>query len=150
MELPAFTYIALFVSLLGWRRGPESVWWRVGACLLWGSAVSFCCTPLFDGTAYARMRAKNHWTPVEFHAGNLVLHLFPLKYTVSRPPRNMRPADGVVAMWIHAAWGAWNSGGTFCMDESYVYMRQEDWHALWAIAWATEVATPLAFRLVPA
>lgn len=145
MDLPNFTSIALLVACVGWRRGPQSVWWRVGTCLLWGSAVSFCYTPRLDGTAYARMRAKNNWTPAQFHAGNVVLHLLPLRYTVSNPPRNVRMTDGLVAVGVHAAWGAWNSGGTFCMNETYVDMAQEHWHALWGVAWATEVATPLAY-----
>lgn len=141
--LPPFTHITLALALWGLWRGVDSHAWAVAVCLLWGSLLSFTAAPLVDPTVYARMRRKNGWSTLVFHAGNLVLHVAPLGVTFSWPPTDMTLAHGVVAVLTHAAWGVWAGGATLCLDDVYVPLH--DWRVPWGVAWASEIGAAVVW-----
>ena len=134
-----FTTIALVTTALGLALGMQSHTWAVATCLLWGTAVSFCCAPLLDATVYPRMRARRGWSWSFFHAGNVALHIAPLALTVAHPPTHATPAHGLAAAAVHAAWGRCVGGSHLCLDDVYVPMHT--WTPLWCTAWGSEVAT---------
>ena len=138
----SFTRFTLLLTALGFCQGPSSFAWATSTCLLAGVAISFSSVPMFDSTAYERMRIKYDWSMTVFHAGHILLHILPFCYTLYNPPLSLDMSHGISAVAIHATWGWFFSSGSFCMDKIYVPMKPKSWLYTWAIALSTELAVP--------
>lgn len=138
MTVP-FTQIALMAFGLGCIAGHASHIWAVSSCLLWGTAAAFHVAPLLDNTVYHRMREKCNWSMAEFHAGNLLLHVFPLGIVLWYPATGMRWIHGLSACLIHIAWTV---SANAHVDQIYVPLPAHHWRILFAIGWMVELAVP--------
>lgn len=138
MVAVTFTSVALLLffcsHLFAWERGSA-----VCIPVLWGVVASFSTAPLLDPTVYERMRRRQGWTVVEFHVGNLVIHILPLVWT---PPLS-RPigfSDGVAAAVLHLLWGvaASDAGRVLVLDEVYVPLDPWMWRSCFVVSTITE------------
>ena len=134
-----FTRIALGLAAAGVCLGQNSHTWAISACLLCGCCASFYAAPLFDMTAYARMRARHKMSPLTFHVGNAILHAAPLVLIWKFQPIAMAFEHGVAAVAIHLLWALLDSAGSMCCDATYVYMAPRCWACLWTIAFSSEM-----------
>jgi hypothetical protein len=126
------TELSWLLLVLGHLR-PEWIV-RVAACYMWGNLVSFSCTPLFDETAYSRLRSRRGWTVWQFWGGHIVLHMLPLYYLREL---TFRWYDGVAAAMIHSCWVH-----RVCLNDVYAPLPVMTWVALVGIAHLTEILIP--------
>lgn len=135
LQCVRFTHVAFVVRVIG-SGWPCATLAHVGSCLLWGVAVSFSLVPLFDSSAYERMRRKHNWSYGLFWTGNIALHYLPLLWT----PRQIHWYAGFAAaavhrgyMWLLAAY----------MNSMYVPLPLAAWVTLGRVAYVTEIVIPL-------
>lgn len=126
------TELSWWLLLLG--HLPSQWLVRVAVCYMWGNLVSFSCAPLFDRTAYARLRMRHRWTMLEFWSGHVLLHVVPLYYLRWS---KFEWYDGVVAALVHLLWTQ-----RVRLDDVYVPVAPTVWRSLTCIAFVTEVLVP--------
>ena len=140
------TELTLSLSLLGWMCDSQ-ILWSVSTCLIWGVLISFSFAPAFDSTAYHRMRQKNGWSYLFFHAGNVGIHFLPAFFTLHFPPADPVFWHGILAATTHVAWTFVASGFTFDISQLgrvYVPLRTTHWVQLSAIGIVAELCAPVA------
>ena len=121
----SFTAVCVVVAALGVRSGAGSVLSKVGLCLSIFMNVTFHGAYLVDQTAFARMRAKNGWSPLVFHAGNALFHWAPLAYYVAHDVAGpVEYEHAAMATVLYLAWAAYarDRGTAFRFEDTYVPM----------------------------
>lgn len=134
MIVPHFTHVALALGAMGFVYERPDMW-AVASCLFVGVVTSFHMAALLDSSAFPRMRLKNNWSFCVFHAGNLVLHVFPLLVVWRYPPLDVQWHHAVCASATLTAWTLAASGeGSLCLDRVYVTMTPEHWRLMFGTA----------------
>ena len=105
--------------------------------------VAFTLVPLFDPTAYERMRQRHRYNLFIFWLGHIILHVAPLMllYDIK-----CTWWDGVRASIMHLTWVSYESRGTFLLNHVYVPLRRNVWIACSFYAYAFAILFPLAFQ----
>lgn len=137
------TCVTLNLSLLSCLLQSHLLW-SIATCLIWGILISFSMAPVFDVTAYHRMRQKNGWSYMYFHVGNVLLHFVPAMFTVLFPPCEPVLWHGVAAATVHITWTCLASGFDISqLGQIYIPLRTVHWIQLSVIGIATELYTPV-------
>ena len=111
----------------------------------WLILVAFSAVPIFDSTAYERMRRLRNLTMFTFWTGHLLVHVVPLLFL-----HNIRCSwwDGVRASVMHLTWVAYESKGTFLLDHVYVPLRQHIWITCSLSGCIFSIICPLLFNVI--
>lgn len=125
---PVFTEVALGVGVLSVWSGYD-VGVAVASCWYWGILVSFTMAQVWDSSCYRRMREKNGWSRLEFHGGNVLLHVCPVVWTCYHP-YPMHLTHGVVASSLFLSWCLLRGGLRFDLSHVYVPLPSLVWKTL--------------------
>lgn len=108
----------------------------------WLILISFHTAPIFDSTAYERMRQSRNFSMFIFWAGHILLHVVPLLCL-----NNIKCSwwDGVRASIMHLTWIAYESKGTFLLDHVYIPLQRNVWIACSLSGCTFSILCPLLF-----
>jgi len=123
----SFTAICVPAAALGARAGAGSELSKVALCLAVFMNVTFHAAYLCDRSAFVRMRDKNGWSPLVFHAGNALFHWAPLAYYVAHDVAGPIGLEhSAMAMLLYVAWAAYarDRGTRFRFHDAYVSMPE--------------------------
>jgi hypothetical protein len=132
MKLLVFTNIYLVLMCLGFMMGFESSLWSVVCSLAFGSTVAFSVVPVFDETAFQRIRMKNGFSMPVFYFGHILLHILPCIFFIYNPPLSVSIFHTWLAHIIQLSW-AFIIHGSIFLDNVYVPLQRHVWYKMWAI-----------------
>lgn len=139
-----YTSLAVFhMGFALWCASADHV--ATSICTLWSVFVTFSCVPLFEPTAYERMRRKHNWTFLQFHAGNVVLHVVPLLVVFGKACVRLRHA--ILSSFCRLAWSCLVSRGSMRLDDAYVPLAPATWTRLHALSCAVDLAVAASYEL---
>ena len=133
MKVNVFTNVNLLLLLLGYSLGIQSTLWKLSCCNMFGSTISFSCTPLFDSTAYERQREKNSFTVFVFYCGHIILHIIPCIFILYNLPKNIEIYTCVIAFGLKLSW-AFLTCGSIYLNDVYVPMNKNVWRNIWLVS----------------
>lgn len=116
------------------------------ACNSYSILTTFHLALIFDIDVFKRMQKKMNITPLTFHLGNAILHIYPCYYLYIYPPINISYYHGIISSFSYFLWLYFYSDDKLNLSKIYVPLKTYQWFILHNIFIITSLLTPYTFK----
>ena len=120
--------------------------YAINCCLTWIVFYTFHLSLLVDSNSFKRIREKNDISYLNFHTGNIILHIIPYCFVLYYPATNIYFINGIESIFLKLLWCFISSNGTMNLSHIYLFVTKKQQKQLYFISITTGLITPIIYN----